>query len=125
MKTNISLIVISLILLSICVVSVISMQNTMDQLMDLCNSVLLNLPSNPEAAQTALDAFSYYWSKAEKRWQLFAIHEDLDSVSLSLMQARTALLNNDLQTASSACDELLITLQTLRRKEIPTLGNIF
>ena len=125
MRVNIILILLSVTLLAVCTFSVIQTVHTMDDLLSLAQQAVHALPDDVQTAQTALSALEETWQHKEKHWQLFAIHEDLNAVTLELMRSRNALQSGNLQAAGAALDELLITLENLRRKELPSPGNIF
>ena len=125
MRVNIILILLSVTLLAVCTLSVIQTVHTMDDLLSLAQQAIGALPDDVQAAQAALSALEETWQRKEKHWQLFAIHEDLNAVTLELMRSRNALQSGNLQAAGAALDELLITLENLRRKELPSPGNIF
>jgi len=125
MRMNIALIVLSLMLLSVGIVCVCGMHSNLETLTTEAVFAVNSLPQNTAAASAALDRFTARWEKLEGRWQLFAIHEDLDTISSALMEAMTALETGDTQAAKSACEQLYLTLRTIHRKEVPSIGNIF
>ena len=83
------------------------------------------LPNNPSAALEAVERFSARWERLEGMWQLFAIHNDLDNVTLSMLEAQNALQISNIQDAATACAKLLLSLEEIHQKEVPTPGNIF
>ena len=125
MRMNITLIVLSLMLLTVGIVCVCGMHGNLEALTTEAVFAVNSLPENMTAASAALDRFGARWAKLEGRWQLFAIHEDLDSIASALMEAETALENGDVQAAKIACEQLYLTLRTIHRKEVPSIGNIF
>ena len=125
MRVNLILILLSLTLLAVCTFSVFHTAQTMQDLIALAQQAADVLQTDAQAAQEALSALEALWRRKEHRWQVFVIHEDLDAVTLALVRTRNALQTGDIQATAAAFDELMIALDTLHHKEIPSLGNIF
>ena len=125
MRMNITLVVLSLIVLLSGIVCVYMMHGSLEALSTDAALAAAALPRDALTARAALDRFTARWQRLEPLWQLFAIHEDLDSITSSLLEARTSLSSGDPQSALQACRQLLLALRTIHRKEVPSAGNIF
>ena len=125
MRMNIALIVISLMVLSAGIVCVTGMHTCLEELTLEAQTASSSIPHDLDGAKAALERFSGRWEEVEDLWQLFAIHEDLDGVKMALMRAYNALEAGDTQEAATACDELLLSLEEIHQKEVPSAGNIF
>lgn len=125
MRMNAALILLSLLMLTAGIICVCGMHSNLEALTAEAAFAANSLPQDADAAIAALNRFSARWAKLEARWQLFAIHEDLDNVTSALTEAQNALETGDVQQAKTACDQLYFTLRTIHRKEVPSAGNIF
>lgn len=125
MRMNIALIALSMLILTAGIVCVYAMHRNLDALNEEAMYALDSLPDDAEGALAALDRFATRWERLKKLWQLFAIHEDLDNVTRALTEAQNALSAHDMQQATNACDALLLALEVIHEKEVPSMGNIF
>lgn len=116
---------ISIVLLITCTVCVNLMYRTTNELISIASSAAQTLPNDMEATAQQLQEFEKLWQRTEPKWQFIAIHSDLENVSQTLLEAQDALITGDADTAKHACDLLPKMLESIIRKELPTLGNIF
>lgn len=101
------------------------MYRTTNELISIASSAAQTLPNDLGTAAQHLEEFEKLWQRTEPKWQFIAIHSDLENVSRTLLEAQDALIMGDVENAKRACDLLPEMLESIIRKELPTLGNIF
>ena len=118
------IIVILVIIFSANFIVINHLRNTTESLVAKIEEINLNI-DNKQKAGEIMEELTKQWEETNKTWAIIVTHQELDQIEISLLTAKIAIENDDIDDALIELGKLDFLLEHINERESFKLKNIF